>query len=93
MPTLFDEIKEAAQYIDIVSEHERIRIRDILTKKAGWGKFTDAERISFYKKIQLPSQFLVKIFLAFVLLANEIVTETKNNETVPPDVIEWFKAN
>jgi hypothetical protein len=93
MPTLFEELKEVSQHIEIVSQEKRMSIRDILKNKAGWEKFSNAERILFYKKITLPSQFLVKIFLAYVLLANEIVSETKNNEEVSPDTINWFREN
>lgn len=95
MPTLFDELTEVSQYIELLNEEQINKMNFALfNRRVGvWKKLPDLGKIDFYEKFPIPEKYHAKIYIAWLLRTNEIVTESKNNKEVPSDVIEWFQRN
>ncbi len=94
MPRLYEELKYVSQFMEIVDEPQKEKMRKALfDKHKRWENFSIAEKIQFYKGLKLPEKFIGKIYVAHLLLVNGIVTQERHNAEVTDEVILWFERN
>lgn len=94
MSSLYEELKYVSQFIEIVEDWQKEKMRSFLfDKHRRWDNFSIFEKIQFYMSIKLPEKFIAKIYVAFLLVSNSIVTQDRHNTEVPDETIEWFKKN